>query len=102
MKSESGTRYFVARLDDRSFRPLPEAEFLVQVLNEDGEGEIIAYIARDSNSVVAVVHATKGRLPTEGHGIPDAVIEAARRRQVGSGEDVNEKGEIVQPSFLPP
>jgi len=74
----------------------------VEIFNEHGPAEVVAYISRDSNEVIALVHATKGGLPTNDHGIPDSVIQAARQRRVGFGEYVNEGGEIVRASFLPP
>jgi hypothetical protein len=95
-------RYLIARLDEYDFRPLPDAEFEVQILNADGQGEIVAYLAQNSNKVIALVHALRGNLPVESHGIPEAVIEAAQRKTEGFGDYVNEKGEIIQPSFYPP
>src|SRR5215510_10272740 len=99
MSTESAQRYFVRRLDPRSFRPSPDAEFEVQVLSQEGPAESCAYVARDSNSVIALIHAIKGPLPVEEHQIPEAVIEAARQRQGGSGEYVDECGSVVRPSF---
>jgi hypothetical protein len=95
-------RYFVACLGEDSYRPSPDADFEVQILNDDNEGEISAYFARDSNVPIALIHATQGRLPIETHHIPDVVIDAARKRRVGFGEYVDEKGNVVPPSFLPP
>jgi hypothetical protein len=83
------------------YRPAPDAEFVVEVLNDDGSPEIFAYIAGGSNEVVAVIHARKGRLPIESHGIPPAVIETARQCRIGFAQYVNDLGEIVVPSFLP-
>lgn len=50
-------RYFVRQLGNRSYRPIPEAEYGVQILGSSGPAERIAYIARDFAEVVAVVHA---------------------------------------------
>ena len=63
MNSSGEQRYLVARLDDLDYRPSPDAEFEVQILNADGEGEICAYIGRDSNEVIALIHAFKGNPP---------------------------------------
>jgi hypothetical protein len=105
MTSARRERYFVRRLDDASYRPTPDAEFEIVVEDDAEDRDICAYVGRDSNKVIALIHATtKGpvSLPVEGHGIPEAVIEAARQRRVGYGEYVDENGEIVNPSFLPP
>lgn len=92
--------YFIGRLDEHSYRPMPEATFEVQILGSDGQTQRCAYIGRDSNDVIALIDVLDGRLPVVGHGIPAAVIEAARSCARGSGEYVDESGTIIQPSFL--
>jgi hypothetical protein len=94
-------RYFVRLLNDADFRPSPEAAYVIEFLRKGGPSMLFAYIGRESNTIVAMIHATKGRLPVQGHDIPDAVFEAARRLRGPGGEYVNEKGEAVQPSFIP-
>jgi hypothetical protein len=104
MAIRQSPRFFVGQLDEKSYRPSAQAEFEVQILGPEGTAERCAYIGRDSNQVIALVDFTTGPklLSVEGHGIPAAVIEAARQRRGGHGEYVNELGEVVQPSFLPP
>ena len=103
MTLEPRERYFIRRLDDDSYRPVPEAEF--EIVFEDDDLDICAYVDGGSRAIIALIHFTPNgpaSLPIQGHGIPDAVIEAARQRRAGPGEYVNERGEIVRPSFLPP
>jgi hypothetical protein len=102
MTSTREQRYFVGKIDSLDYRPSPDAEFEIQILNGNGEGEISAYVGRDSNEIIALIHASKGPLPPYAHSIPLPVIEAARQRRAGFGEYVNAKGEIIRPSFLPP
>ena len=105
MTSARRERYFVRRLDDASYRPTPDAEFEIVVEDDPQDRDICAYVGRDSNQVVALILATTTgpvSLPIETHGIPEAVIRAARERRIGFGEYVDENGEIVNPSFLPP
>jgi hypothetical protein len=94
-------RYFVRQLDSQARRLSPNASYEVQILNDESQGERCAQID-ENGDVVAIIHATKGALPVAGHGIPTLVIEAARQRRGPYGEYVNEKGEVVRPSFLPP
>jgi hypothetical protein len=93
-------RFFVAKLDEQSYRPLLDAEYEVQIIGDDGQTQQCAYIGASSNDVIALVDVHNGRLPVVNHGIPTAVIEAARRRVSGSGEYVDEHGEVVEPSFF--
>ena len=97
-------RYFVGPLDEHSYRPSSEAAYEVQILNEDGQADKCAYIGRDSSTVIALIDFTPEgpkALAVEGHGVPLPVIEAARRQE-GFGEYVDERGEIMRPSFFPP
>lgn len=102
MNTPNEQRYFVRQLDGRSYRPSPDSEYEVQILNADGEGEICAYVSGKSNEVLYLVHASKGRLSVKDHGIPLPVIEAAKQRRAGDGQYINGDGQIVVPTFLPP
>ena len=98
-------RYFVRELDDQSYRPIPEAAFEVQIPGNDGPADRCAYMGRESDAAIALVEFTPEGprlVPLENHGIPVPVIKAARKRREGFGEYVNEKGEVIRPSFLPP
>jgi hypothetical protein len=91
--------YFVRQLGPESYRPVPEAVYEIQILNEDYQGEQSAYLADESPEILCVVNfATPPgpkRLDPSTVSIPKAVIDAARQRKVGFGERVNEKGEIL-------
>jgi hypothetical protein len=40
---EKKQRYFVVSLTESDYRPVREAEFEIQVLNEESEGVLVAY-----------------------------------------------------------
>jgi len=93
-------RYFVRQLGETDSRPSPRAAFEVQILNDQGQGEVCAYIAADSDQVVALHHAAKGWLSVGEHGVPEPVIRTAKQMRGPYGEYVNENGEVVPPAFL--
>ena len=93
--------YFVRRMDADSYRPLPEAMFEIQILDADGCGAQCAYLDGDSDKILCAVNFVTPPSPTiidpATQYIPKPVIEAARKRIVGFGERVNERGEILPP-----
>lgn len=93
--------YFVFQVGPDDYRPVPEATYGIQILNEYNEGERCAYLGERSADVLCVVDFVTPpgpkRLEPSAVCIPKAVIEAARQRKVGSGERVNERGEILPP-----
>ena len=93
--------YFIRQLDAQSYKPLSEAVYEIQILNEDGQAERCAYLGGESAEILCVVSLVTPPGPTRidksSVSIPMPVIEAARQRKVGFGERVNEKGEILPP-----
>lgn len=93
--------YFVCQLGPDNYRPVPEAQYEIQILNEHNEGERSAYLGRHSTDILCVVDFVTPPGPKlldpSMVSIPTPVIEAARRRTIGFGERVNEKGEILPP-----
>ena len=98
---EQGQIYFVRQLDAQSYKPLPEAVYEIQILNADGQAERCAYLGAESADILCAVSLvtppSPTRIDTRSVFIPTPVIEAARRREVGFGERVNERGEILPP-----
>ena len=97
--------YFVRPLDEHSYKPVPNAVYEIQILNDGGPAEQCAYLEGDSTEILCAISLTAAGPtpidPKQLH-IPKAVIEAARQQKVRFGEYVNEKGEILRPSFLKP
>ena len=96
-----GQYYFVRQLDAESYKPQPEAVYEIQILNSDGQAERCAYLDGESREILCAVDLVTPPGPTRIEPrslcIPMPVIEAARRRKVGFGERVNERGEILPP-----
>lgn len=80
-------RYFVLHLDGRDYRPFPEAEYEVQLLNADGEVERSAYLKAEDT-----------RVEIDGEPVPESVVDAAKRQPAGSGDYVDKDGNSV-PAF---
>jgi hypothetical protein len=80
-------KYFVLHLDSRDYRPFPEAEFEVQLLNADGEAAGSAYLK-----------AGDVRAEIDGESVPEGVVNAAKRQPLGSGDYVDKDGNSV-PAF---
>ncbi len=93
--------YFVRQLDARSYKPVPEAVYEIQILNADGQAERSAYLDGESTEILCAVSFSTppGPAPIDPAllTIPSAVLEAARQRKVGFGERVNERGEVLPP-----
>ena len=77
--------YFVRKLDS-SERPDRRERFEVQVVDEDGRGEEVGYLAEDTTSLVI-----------GGRAIPSAVIKSAKARVEGQGEYVGPDGQPLPP-----
>jgi hypothetical protein len=93
--------YFIRWLDDRDSHAPSGAKFEVQILNEIGEGELIAYFTA-SSKLISLVHALRGTLPINDVKIPEKVIRAAHQLVGRSGEYVNENGDVMNPGFYSP
>jgi hypothetical protein len=79
-------KFFVLRLGDRHFRPSPEMEIEIQLL--DGGGREVQSVYLKKGDVAPEVN---------GFAIPPAVIDAAWRQQHGQGDYVDSRGETVPP-----
>ncbi len=77
--------YFVCRLRTAD-RPRADAEFEVQVLDDDGLAVAWGCLA-----------ATSETLTVGGRPVPAAVISAAKQRAIGQGEYVGPDGKPVRP-----
>jgi len=60
MSNSKNARYFVARLGDQDFRPTPAAEFMLEVREGNGPPEFLAFIGKDTNHVLVLIHAQRG------------------------------------------
>jgi hypothetical protein len=81
----SESQYFIRRLRPHE-RPAARERLEIQVLDDDGLAVAVAY-ATEASSILSV----------EGHEIPSAVIEAAKRCEEGGGKYVDAQGSTVQP-----
>ncbi len=80
MKHRPAPKYVVLGMTGADQYPVADSRFQIQVLNSIGEGELIAYFDRSSSEPLAVIHATSGPMDSSHAVIPNAIIEAARRR----------------------
>jgi hypothetical protein len=78
--------YFVMRLADDEPELSLGYEFEVQILDAKGRARAIGHIG-----------SSEAELIIEGHAVPFAVIEAARRQPKGAGDYVNKHGQSVHP-----
>jgi hypothetical protein len=85
-----------------SYRPVPNAEFEIQVLNDDGQGELVAFFEYASNRTVALVHAIRGALPVREDPIPRPIVDLCRDRMNWPSYYMDEEGQVTLPSFLCP
>jgi hypothetical protein len=79
-------KFFVLRLGERHFRPSPDQEIEVQLL--DSRGREVRSVFLKSGDAGRVVDDFE---------IPPAVIEAAWRQEPGKGDYVNARGESTTP-----
>ena len=77
--------YFVRKLRPHE-RPHSLERFEVQVLDNDGRAIAIGHLAVDARQLII-----------QGHEIPLAVLEAAKRRPEGQGDYVDPSGERLPP-----
>ena len=77
--------YFVRKLRPHERLDLSE-QFEIQVLDDVGRAAAVGYIGEESTELVI-----------SGKSIPRAVLEAAKRRQEGSGEYVGPDGNCLPP-----
>ena len=77
--------YFVRRIRAHE-RPGSPDRFEIQVLGDDGSAVSVGYIGGGST-----------QLMVDGHAIPAAVIEAAKRREEGQGAYVGSDGRSLPP-----
>jgi hypothetical protein len=100
MSDAREARYFVSGLTENSHRPVPDAEFQIEILNDIGQGETIVYFSYRSNEPLAIIPATKARSAALDHTIPEAIVEATRHRSNWPGYYVDESGQVTLPSFM--
>ena len=79
-------RYFVVRMEEAHRHYAAGYRFVVQLLNDDGQGEVVLYL--------------KGPRADYRSGslyVPSAVIAAASRQKPGKGDYVDESGQSHPP-----
>ena len=84
--SERYTRYFVLHLSERDYRPTPAAQYAIQLSDPEGGPGSAGYIGDAETELVV-----------DGHVVPAAVLDAARRQACGQGDYVDESGETIPP-----
>jgi len=92
--------YFIRQLGVDDYKPCAEAIFEIQILDDESVASRCAYLGSESPRVIVIEGdgvAWPKFIDPDSITIPKPVIEAARQRQVGFGERVNEKGEILGP-----
>ena len=83
---EEKTRFFVLNLGDRDFRPSPQHEYEVQLLDSNGRAKQVGYLTIDQD-----------KLEIEVMPVPFEVIRAAKEQPVGQGDYVDSKGISIDP-----
>jgi hypothetical protein len=78
-------RYFVRRLADNE-RPRDGSMFEVQVLNNSGQAIECGYIHPEDTTLIIGDRA-----------IPEAVLAAAKLRELGDGQYVDRDGNVLNP-----
>lgn len=78
--------YWVLHLDESSYRPSPDVEFAIQLLDKNGQEIGIEYITRFDRQVLIT-----------GCQVPSAVVEAAKRQPRSAGAYVNDDGIEIEP-----
>ncbi len=77
--------YFVRRIRPQE-RPGSSERLEIQILDDEGRAVSVGYVGTGTS-----------QLTVDGHVIPAAVIEAARRREEGQGEYVGPNGQSLPP-----
>jgi hypothetical protein len=101
MSGTSNPKYFVRGLTEEDFRPVPEAQFIIQVLNDHGETELCVYFSYATAGAMAVDHSTHGALLGQDNPIPPHIVELCRNRNNWPGYEMDENGDVVLPGFYP-
>src|SRR5882724_33598 len=102
MSNQKKERYFVVGLTEQDHRPVPEAEFEIQILNDIGQGERIAFYSYSSDAALALLDANIGAIEVVQDPVPKAIVEMCRQRSNWPGYYMDEDGEIVLPAFFEP
>jgi len=85
-------RFFVLHLEKRDYRPVPLAEYEIQTLTEDGQAASSTYLNSAGRTLV-----TGKKEAVDVPGVPQPVVEAARRQPPGKGDFVDEEGRSMAP-----
>lgn len=80
------TRIFILHLGDRDFKPSPQHEYEVQLLDSKGRAKQVGYLTTDQD-----------KLEIEGMLVPFEVIQAAKKQPVGQGDYLDSKGISIDP-----
>jgi hypothetical protein len=102
MNRHPDPKYFVLGVAQEDRCLVVGAVLQIQVLNEFGEGEVVAYFGSSSNKALAFIHARPGPPQKLDVVIPDSIVDVTRGRPSMPGYYLDETGAEAFPSFLKP
>jgi hypothetical protein len=79
-------KYFVMQLADDEPKRRQGYQYEIQILDSKGRSRVEGYVGSSETELIV-----------DGHTVPKAVIEAARRQPKGKGDYVNKLGQSVDP-----
>ena len=86
MAKRTSQKFFVLQLSENDPEWGEGFRYEIQILDVQGRGEFVGYL-RANDDVLEI----------EGHAVPEAVIDAARRQARGQGDYVNSEGKSIPP-----